>query len=97
MDGIMKGYRFYEEVHHKDTHLEFSNETVVAVKWEGNKRVYDGVYAARNLRQYKPFPAAEIVEDWLTQLYLDSECRRVSEKRAREIHPRLFECLEKGE
>ena len=96
----MKGIRFYEELENKGRKAEKSKGTVVAVLWENYQVELDGYneYYA----QYDAIASITETEnagvgttqvgDW----WLRSECRRVSEMRAREIHPALFQYLEQG-
>jgi hypothetical protein len=88
----MKGVRFYEEFVNK--HKTVSAGNVVAVLFaNGFQRgsaypFYDGICAPLFGSNASPSSASVSVA------YLRSYCKRVSEKRAREIHPRLFVMLD---
>lgn len=93
----MKGVRFYEEF--TDSARKASAGTVVAVETAYRRRanvgdhyetVYDGV-AAVFVR-----PNSPVATTGVAQSYLRESCRQVSESRAREVHPRLFEFLEES-
>ena len=93
----MKGFRFYEELENKGRKSERSKGTVVAVLygefWVGDcgdhhDIIFEGVrgvYDAPNSPVCSCGPAFG---------YLRLMCRRISEARAREIHPALFAYLE---
>lgn len=80
----MNGIRFYEEF--KDEgQRELSHGTVVAVITEN--RIPGGYDAIGSTHQVSNGSCASTS---VTKSYLTGWCRRISEKRAREIHPRLF-------
>jgi hypothetical protein len=87
----MKGYRFYEELENKRRVSEKSRGTVFAVAldlvnpFNGDYEGAGSVFSEPN----SPCCWTGISRDYLTK-----DCRRVSEKRARAIHPALFEYLE---
>jgi hypothetical protein len=89
----MKGIRFYKELKNKNRKSEESLGTVVAVFYESHwisngKILFDaigGVFSQAN---------SPVTSIGVAQLYLTENCRRISEKRAREVHPALFEYLD---
>lgn len=91
----MKGVRFYEELHDKNRKNEKSQGTVVAVMFETARPdgkfgpAYDAVGALFYNEPNSVVCGTSVCQDYLTQI-----TRRVSEERAREIHPELFRYLE---
>ena len=88
----MKGYRFYEELEDKNRKAEKSAGNVVAVWYEGGINWVNGCYEA--VCALFGHPNSAVCGGAVPPRYLAKSCRRVSEKRAREIHPRLFEYLD---
>jgi len=92
----VKGIRFYEELTDKGCKAEKSNGTVIAVfykqYWHGEHdllfQAVSGLFSE---------PNTPVCGSSVSQSYLADHCRRVSEARAREIHPKLFEYLERGQ
>lgn len=90
----MKGYRFYLEFGSKSLKRKGQHEgTVIAVipenSWLEGKTYMVGAIAAL---LYKPnSPVCGCNSSWD---YIHDRCKRISEKRAREIHPALFEYLD---
>jgi hypothetical protein len=91
----VKGIRFYEEYH--DSKKTESAGNVVAVETAYKRvanvgthveTVYDA-YAAVFAR-----PNSPVATTGAAQSYLRECCKQVSESRAREVHPRLFEFLD---
>lgn len=93
----MKGYRFYEELEHKNRKGERSRGTVVAVLLDGNNRPYyfqsSGSWCSDAIASLFDEPNSSVCSTSVGMTYLSGCCRRVSEKVAREIHPSLFEYL----
>jgi hypothetical protein len=89
----MKGVRFYEELHNKNRTAETSQGNIVAVFYE-TPRVQDGdtVFDAAGAVYFEE--NSPVCGTSVGQVYLSTSCRRVSEKRAREIHPSLFVWLD---
>jgi len=94
----MKGYRFYEELDNKNRKAEMSKGNVVAVLLQENGRGWSPLYAPDGTMEaigaayyHKNSPVAST---GVSMGYLRDACRRVTEKRAREIHPLLFEYLD---
>ena len=94
----MKGYRFYEELENKNRKGEISKGTVLALPLDEDGiplyfcscsgmcvEVISSVFAEPN----SPVCGSAADDD-----YIYYETKRVSEKRAREIHPALFAYLE---
>ena len=87
----MKGIRFYEEF--EDKKRGVSCGTVVAIltdAWRGDSdgRVYDALGGLYNE------PNSPVASTSAHEVYLRKMCKRVSEARAREIHPNLLSRLE---
>jgi hypothetical protein len=85
----MKGIRFYEEFSNKRKGI--SENTVIAVLYVNghNSYGYDaigGTFPGTN----SPVQSGNVNPE-----YLRVNCKRVSETRAREIHPNLFAFLDK--
>ena len=96
----MKWYRFYEELKKKNRKGEESKHTVIALMLKD-----DGtpLYAPRRRSQELCAecissifnqPNGPVAGSAVAMVYLWESCRRISEDRAREIHPKLFEYLE---
>ena len=100
----MKGYRFYEELEHKNRKAEQSKGSVVAVVGEhglyGRGWHPSGFFSGPGIYCYEAFsglynePNPPVCFSSVGHNYLREQCRRVSEQRAREIHPALFERLD---
>ena len=92
----MRGVRFYEEFDNKRKGI--SNGNVVAVIPENRwiKEYADGstdlIYDAISAVFYHP--DSDVCGTGVSQGYLRASCKRVSESKARKIHPRLFEVLD---
>jgi len=85
----MKGIRFYEEFT-SDTRTKSEGNVVAVLVVNGRNGAgdYDAIAAVDARR-----PNAPVAGTPATSLYLRERCKRISEKRAREIHPRLFSYL----
>lgn len=88
----MKGYRFYEELENKNRKGERSKGIVVAIYHENESFALFGAYSAAAALYDEP--NAPVCGTIVGGQYLADCCRRVSEARAREIHPQLFEYLD---
>jgi hypothetical protein len=89
----MKGVRFYEELNKKNRKGETSQGNVVAVFYEQSQaRGGDVFYDAGGAVHFHANSAAAGTS--VSQEYLTKSTRRVSEERAREIHPALFTWLD---
>lgn len=88
----MKDVRFYEEF--LDKRKKQSAGTVVAafvgngLYKSGGAWCYDAVGAVHR------FPNSPVASTGVARDYLRENCKRVSEKQAREIHPVLFQFLD---
>lgn len=93
----MEGIRFYEEFENKRKGI--SNGNVVAVIHENNWYRQDAtgrlqlLYEAIGAVYF--YPNSPVCGTGVSQEYLWSTCKRVSESKAREIHPELFTVLDK--
>lgn len=95
----MKGIRFYEELTDKNRKAEASKGNVIAVAYETRWYNYtpDGYYDTMFECVSALFfePNSVCCGDGVSQRYLTKDTKRISETRAREIHPALFEYLER--
>jgi hypothetical protein len=89
-DEPMKGVRFYEELENKNRKGEKSQGNVIAI--HAYQISIDGMYECLSATFYKPNSPVSV--GGVSRKYLEEKCRRISETRAREIHPRLFERLD---
>ena len=93
----MKGYRFYEELENKNRKGEISKGTVLAVFVYPTGRGYNPQWVNNSaecisaLYDEENSPVCGLSVGWE---YLRKKTRKISEERAREIHPALFAYLE---
>lgn len=94
----MKGVRFYEELEHKNRKYEASKGTVFAAFYEQTHggRHGDGAYFVQvdGVGAVFDRPNSPVAGTSASLEYLEKDCRRVSEERAREVHPELFKYLD---
>ena len=91
----MKGIRFYEEFKNKRK-PETSKGNVIALLTDTRRieshwkvqLIWDSVSAVFFR------PNSSVCYSSVCQEYLQEKCKRVSEERARQVHPKLFEYLE---
>ena len=91
----MHGYRFFEE--YRDEGRRDSLNSVVAIDVEKGPFVQEGgvCYRAVCTDREKNEPGHKAVRMVLFNAeYLGTHCRRISEQRARELHPEVFSFLE---
>lgn len=90
----MRGYRFFEEF--SDDDLRRSSGNVIAVDMHGESFVQEGGVCYRALCAFPDDgePNSPVLERLFNAEYLGVRCRRISEARARQIHPRLFHYLD---
>lgn len=101
----MVGIRFYLEFESQQAKKKATRNngydghkgTVVAVfpelNWYGYasmSTIYDAIGALNDK------PDSVVCSTSVSQVYLDQRCKRISEKLARKIHPKLFEYFELG-
>lgn len=90
----MKGYRFYlEHLNSSYKRKSVDNGNVIAIQpdnswWSGNDYMVDAVGTVFSTPNS---PVQSCNASWD---YIHKYCKRISEKRAREIHPALFEYLD---
>ena len=91
----MQGYQFYEEF--RDESLEVSAESVIAVTQQSEPVVREGAVVCNAFRTMKsPETGTDMIAGVLLAAeYLGTHCKEVSEERAREIQPQLFEYLDR--
>jgi hypothetical protein len=89
-----RGFHFFEEF--SDGRRESSAGNVIAVDIRGASFVQEGgvCYSAFCAFPDSETPNSPVLERLCNAEYLGARCRRISEARAREIHPRLFERLD---
>jgi hypothetical protein len=85
----MKGVRFYEEFTNKRKGESAGNVTAILPEnrwhdWEAHDLMYDGVGAVYF------YPNSPVASTGVSRGYLREKCKRVSEARARQVHPALF-------
>jgi hypothetical protein len=94
----MKGYRFYEELNNKNRKAEESKGIVVAVLLTGNGRKQRPLRVDTNsvecIAGVFDSPNSPVCHTSAGDSYLWEECRRISEEKARQIHPALFTYLD---
>lgn len=93
----MKGYRFYEEFHNKRRGVSMG--TVIAVVLGEDNRPFYHYYTSQGatfdaVAGVFDTPNSPVCGTTTTDGYLREDCKRISEARAREIHPALFEYLD---
>jgi hypothetical protein len=91
----MKNVTFYEEFETKQNKRKnISAGNVIAVYRDEIQSGTRAVYSAIGAVYYEPnSPVCNT--GGVSFDYLRKTCKRISEKRAREIHPRLFEVLDR--
>ena len=89
----MQGFQFYEEF--RDESLAVSADHVIAIS-ETEPIVREGAVVCNAFRTMKsPETGTDMIAGVLLAAeYLGTHCREVSEERAREIQPQLFEYLD---
>lgn len=93
----MKGVRFYEELENKNRKDETSQGNVIAIFTDTGRvdaREWGVFYAYDCLSATFFHPNSDVSSGSVSTDYLAEKCRRISEARARAIHPRLFERLD---
>ena len=91
----MRGYRFFEE-YHEDTEVSAGNVIALNVGLGESAFIqpgaicFEAVCADGNARS----PNSPVKPTYVNVEYLGKRCRRITEARARDIHPRLFEFLD---
>lgn len=92
----MKGIRFYHELENKGKVAETSQGNVIAIFINTNSHtllimgeMYEGLVAVFGE------PNSPVCVSGVSWEYLRESCKRISEAKARKIHPRLFERLDK--
>ena len=89
----MKGFRFYEEFKNKRKGISTGNCVAVYLENDGHAQFYrSGGWSLVNaVVAITDDPNSDVLSDSVSREFLSDDCKRVSEKRAREIHPRLIE------
>lgn len=90
----MKGYRFYLEYTSRATkRANQDNGNVIAIMPENSWLTEDG-YMVSAIGTVFSAPNSQVAGCTASWDYIHDNCKRISEKRAREIHPALFEYLD---
>ncbi len=89
----MKGIRFYEELDNKNRVSETSQGNVLAVLYENGFFTKAG-YMLECISATFYYPDSDVSSGSAHIDYIRKNCRRISEAKAREIHPRLFTRLD---
>lgn len=87
----MKGLRFYQEF--TDRRKRIPNGNVIAVSTEREHRCPDGSMEAIGAVFY--YANSPVATTAASNDYLRKQCKRIPETKARTIHPRLFERLDR--
>ena len=97
----MKGFRFFLEYptsqdKNKATRKELGNHkgTCIAVNTYDECFVSSGQWCYDAIGAVQDIPNSPCCSTAASWIYLNSKCKRISEKEARRIHPALFEYLE---
>ena len=93
----MKGYRFYNVVENKGKAKEKPHQECIAVYYKNSWTSWCGDHHDTIYECAAPIfakPNSPCGGSQVAQQYLSEHTRRVSEKRAHELHPTLFEYLE---
>jgi hypothetical protein len=90
----MRGFRFFEE--YTNGTREQSAGNVIAIHLTGDSFVKEGEICFTALCAYPDDcqPNSPVLARLCSAEYLGRQCRRVSEARARLVHPKLFEYLD---
>ena len=90
----MQPYRFFEE--YADRDLQQSAGNVVAIRLEDGLVIKDGRVLVRAVcaGEHGTRPNSPVTATFFEGEYLGTHCRRITEARARTIHPKLFEYLD---
>jgi len=94
----MKGYRFYEELYDKNCKGEKSQGNVIAVFLEQDGKGWNPKFYRSGcvnsvvdcLSATFFHPNSDVSVGAVSRYYLSASCRRISEEKARAIHPALF-------
>jgi hypothetical protein len=97
----MQGVRFYEELTDKGRRYEASQGNVLAVAIDERGGFYGffgsgAVYCVECVGALFDWPNSQVCGTSVARDYLRLDARRVSEARAREVHPALFEYLDRA-
>ena len=93
----MKGFRFYEELKNKNRKAEESQGNVIAVygEWRLGRVVDEKYQWVKDCVSAVFFETnSQVCGSSVSQGYLEESTRRISEAKAREIHPNLFVYLD---
>ncbi len=89
----MKGIRFYEELTNKNRVSEESQGNVIA-QLVGNDQVTDDGVMCETISALFFHPDSVCCGGSASLDYIWKNCRRISETKAREVHPQLFVYLD---
>ena len=91
----MKGVLFYEEFKNKRNGV--SEGTVIAAFVCNGTYQSEGEICYEGLVGVYPYSNSPVASSSIGLWYLRKHCKRISEAKAREIHPRMFERLDMEE
>lgn len=91
----MKGVRFYEE--YLDKRKTSTSGNVIATNEETRKESLLLTGAIECLASVHNEPNSPVASSHVSEQYLRSHCKRISEDDARRLHPQLFERLDEKE
>lgn len=95
----MKGYRFYEEYSDKRKGISSGNVVAIIPENRWTIRHHDGsvdvIYHAIGAVYFHS--NSDVCGTSATQGYLSEGCKRISESKARQIHPALFQYLDQAD
>ena len=89
----MNGIRFYEELDNKNRKGEISQGNVIA-RVLGQDRITDNGVMCETISALFFHPNSVVCGSAASLNYIYKNCRRISEEKAREIHPNLFVYLD---
>jgi hypothetical protein len=91
--ATMRGYRFYEEY---GSEREQSCGNVIALRLSESAFIQPGAICLQAICAdgTTTAPNSPVQPRYVNVEYLGKHCRRITEARARELHPRLFEFLD---
>ncbi|MDQ3673294.1 MAG: hypothetical protein M3365_02830 [Gemmatimonadota bacterium] len=89
----MRGFKFFEEY---EEYERGSAGNVIALKLSERSFIQPGAicFEAVCADEHARIPNSPVRPSYVNVEYLGKRCRRISEARARDIHPRLFEFLD---
>ncbi len=94
----MNGYRFYEEYNDKRKGISQGNVVAIIPETRRIEQYPDGsldvIYDVIGAVYFHP--NSDVCGTGASQGYLTESCKRISESKARQIHPALFQYLDQN-